>query len=224
MRAFLAAVYRIVRKDLLIESRTKGVTTTTSVFALLVVLTFAFSFVKTFREPAALGRGALWIAFVFGGTLGVTKAAAVEDRNAALDGLLVAPIDRSAVYLGKVTSTALFVFGVNVVTLGATMVLLGYDPTPRTALAVVGILAVAAVGFAAVGVVVATLTLRSGLDELALPLLLVPLVVPVLLAGVELTAALTTGGRTGSWFRLLCLYTGVLLLAGVATFEFVVEE
>jgi heme exporter protein B len=224
MRAFLAAVYRIVKKDLLIESRTKGVTTTTAVFALLVVLAFAFSFVKTFREPAVLGRGALWIAFVFGGTLGVTKAAAVEDRNAALDGLLVAPIDRSAVYLGKVTSTALFVFGVNVVTLGATMVLLGYTPTPRTALAVVGILAVAALGFAAVGVVVATLTLRSGLDELALPLLLVPLVVPVLLAGVELTAALTTGGPTGSWARLLSLYTGVLLLAGVATFEFVVEE
>jgi heme exporter protein B len=224
MSGFLAAIYRIVKKDLLIESRTKGVTTTTTVFALLIVLAFAFSFVKTFREPAVLGRGALWIAFVFGGTLGVTKAAAVEDRNAALDGLLVAPIDRSAVYLGKVTSTALFVFGVNVVTLGATMVLLGYAPTPRTALAVVGVLAVAAVGFAAVGVVVATLTLRSGLDELALPLLLVPLVVPVLLAGVELTAALTTGGRTGSWFRLLSLYTGVLLLAGVATFEYVVEE
>ncbi|AZH26369.1 heme exporter protein CcmB [Haloplanus aerogenes] len=224
MRAFLVAVFRIVRKDLRVESRTKGITTTTAVFALLVVLAFAFSFVKTFREPAVLGRGALWIAFVFGGTLGVTKAAAIEDRNAALDGLLVAPVDRSAVYLGKVTSTALFVFVVNVVTLGVTTVFLGYAPTPRTALAVVGILAIAAVGFAAVGVVVATLTYRSGLDELALPLLLVPLVVPVLLAGVELTAALTAGAPLGSWLRLLCLYTGVLLLAGVATFEFVVEE
>ncbi|AXG07747.1 cytochrome C biogenesis protein [Haloplanus rubicundus] len=223
MKTFLAAVFRIVKKDLRIESRTKGITTTMAMFALLVVLAFAFSFVKTFREPAVLGRGALWIAFVFGGTLGVTKAAAVEDRNAALDGLLVAPVDRSAVYLGKVTSTALFVFVVNVVTLGATTALLGYAPTPGTALAVVGVLAVAAVGFAAVGVVVATLTYRSGLDELALPLLLVPLVVPVLLAGVELTAALTAGARLGSWLRLLCLYTGVLLLAGVATFEFVVE-
>ncbi|MFB6103362.1 MAG: heme exporter protein CcmB [Haloplanus sp.] len=224
MTSFLTAVYLIARKDLLVESRTKSVTTTMAVFALLVVLAFAFSFVKTFRKPAVLGRGALWIAFVFGGTLGVTKTAAVEDRNAALDGLLVAPVDRSAVYLGKVTSTSLFVFAVNVLTLGATTVLLGYTPTPRTALALVGIIAVAALGFAAVGVVVATLTFRSGLDELALPLLLVPLVVPVLLAGVELTAALTTDSPTGSWFRLLCLYTGVLLLAGVATFEFVVEE
>ncbi|QGX94257.1 cytochrome C biogenesis protein [Haloplanus rallus] len=224
MRRFLATIYRIVRKDLLLESRTKSVTTTMAVFALLVVLAFAFSFVKTFRNPAVLGRGALWIAFVFGGTLGVTKTAALEDRNGALDGMLLAPVDRSAVYLGKVASTSLFVFAVNVVTLGATTVLLDYAPTPRTVVALVGVVAVAAVGFAAVGVVVATLTFRSGLDELALPLLLVPLVVPVLLAGVELTAALTTGARTGTWLRLLCLYSGVLLLAGLATFEFVVEE
>lgn len=224
MRAFLAAIYRIVRKDLLLESRTKSVTTTMAVFALLVVLAFAFSFVKTFRNPAVLGRGALWIAFVFGGTLGVTKTAALEDRNGALDGMLVAPVDRSAVYLGKVVSTSLFVFAVNVMTLGATTILLGYAPTLRTVAALIGVVAVAAVGFAAVGVVVATLTFRSGLDELALPLLLVPLVVPVLLAGVELTAALTAGARTGPWLRLLCLYSGVLLLAGLATFEFVVEE
>jgi len=224
MRAFLAAIYRIVRKDLLLESRTKSVTTTMAVFALLVVLAFAFSFVKTFRNPAVLGRGALWIAFVFGGTLGVTKTAALEDRNGALDGMLVAPVDRSAVYLGKVVSTSLFVFAVNALTLGATTILLGYAPTLRTVAALIGVVAVAAVGFAAVGVVVATLTFRSGLDELALPLLLVPLVVPVLLAGVELTAALTAGARTGTWLRLLCLYSGVLLLAGLATFEFVVEE
>jgi heme exporter protein B len=223
MTSFLAAVYHVVRKDLLLERRTKGITTTTTVFALLVVLAFAFSFAKTLRAEAALARGALWVAFVFGGTLGVTKAAAVEDRDAALDGLLVAPVDPAAVYLGKVTSTALFVFAVNAVTLGATTVFLGYAPTVGTALAVGGVLAVAAVGFAAVGVVVATLTFRSGLDELALPVLLVPLVVPVLLAGVELTAALATGAPLGAWLRLLCLYTGVLLLAGVATFDFVVE-
>lgn len=224
MRSFLAAVFRIVRKDLRIESRSRRVTTTMAMFALLIVLAFAFSFVKTFRNPAVLGRGALWIAFVFGGTLGVTKTATVEDDDAALDGILLAPVDRSAIYLGKVTSTSLFVFTVNVLTLGATAVLLGYAPTLRTALALFGVLAVAAVGFAAVGVVVATLTFRAGLDELALPLLLVPLVVPVLLAGVELTAALTAGAPTGSWLRLLVIYTAVLLLAGLATFDFVVEE
>ena len=223
MTPFLATVYHIVKKDLVVETRTKQVTTTAAVFGLLVVLAFAFSFVKSLENPQVVGRGALWIAFIFGGTLGVTKTTAVEERNAALDGLLLAPVDRSAVYLGKVASTSVFVFAVNLLTLGATMVFLGYAPTPQTVLSLVGILAVAAVGFSAVGVVVSILTFRSGLDQLVLPILLVPLVVPVLLSGVELTAALSTGAPTGSWLRLLCLYTGILLLAGLATFEYVVE-
>lgn len=224
MRGYLAAVSLVLRKDLLVEARTKQVTTTAVVFSLLVVLTFAFGFVKTFENPRIVGRGALWISFVFAGTLGVTKTAAIENRNAAFDGLLLAPVDRSAVYVGKVLSTALFVLSVDLVTLGATVVFLGYSPAPSTVPPLVGVLAVAAFGFSAVGVVVSMLTVRSNLDELALPVLLVPLVVPVLLAGVELTDALATGEPAGTWLRVLCAYAGILFLAGLATFEYVVEE
>jgi len=224
MRGFLAAVYEIVRKDLIVEARTKQVTTTAAVFALLVVLSFAFSFVRTLADPRLVGRGALWIAFVFAGTLGATKTVGVEAENGALDGLLLAPIDRSAIYVGKVLSTAAFVVAVDLVTLAAAIVFLGYAPGAETLVPLVGVLVVAAVGFAAVAVVVATLTHRSSLDELVLPVLLVPLVVPVLLAGVELTAAFGSGRPTGAWLRLLVAYAGVLFLAGVGTFDFVVEE
>lgn len=224
MRQYLTAVYLLLRKDFLVETRTKQVTTTAAVFALLVVLAFAFGFVKTLADPRIVGRGALWIAFVFAGTLGVTKATAVERQNAAFDGLLLAPVDRSAVYVGKVLSTTVFVLLVDLVTLGATVVFLGYEPALPTVAPIVGVLAVAALGFSAVGVVVSTLTFRSSLGELALPVLLVPLVVPVLLAGVELTDAFATGEPTATWLQVLCSYTGILLLAGLATFEFVVEE
>ncbi len=224
MSGFLRAVYHVVRKDLLVEARTKQVTTTAAVFALLVVLTFAFSFVKTFADPQLVGRGALWIAFVFAGTLGATKTVGVEAENGALDGLLLAPIDRSAIYVGKVCSTALFVVAVDFVTLGASIVFLGYAPGPGTLVPLAGLLVVAAVGFAAVAVVVSTLTHRSALDELVLPVLLVPLVVPLLLAGVESSDALAAGRPTGAWLRLLVGYSGVLLLAGLATFDYVVEE
>lgn len=223
MMAFLRAVYAVVRKDLRVEQRTKQVTTTVAVFALLVVLAFAFSFVQSFQSAALLGRGALWIAFVFAGTFGVTKTIELEDRNGALDGLLLAPIDRTAIYLGKVLSSTLFIFAVSLVTLGAAVVFLGYAPNPTTAAALVGVLFVAGIGFSAVGVVVSILTFRSGLDELALPVLLVPLVVPILLAGVELAAGLSSGAPLSGWLRLLGLYTGIVLLAGVATFEYVVE-
>ncbi|EMA46878.1 ABC-type transport system permease protein 1 (heme exporter protein B) [Halococcus morrhuae DSM 1307] len=149
---------------------------------------------------------------------------AVEDENDALTGLLLAPVDRSAVYIGKVLSTTMFVLAVDLVTLGAAVVLLGYPIAATMVLPLVGVLAVAAFGFSAVGVVVATLTVRSGLGQLAIPILLVPLVVPVLLSGVELTAALASGAPTGGWLRVLAAYAGILFLAGLATFEFVVEE
>lgn len=224
MSDFLSAIYHVVRKDLIIEIRTKQVTTTATVFSLLVVLTFAFSFVQTFANPRIVGRSALWIAFVFAGTLGVTKTVGIEARNAALDGLLLAPVDRSAIYVGKVLSTAFFVIIVDVVTLAAAVVFLGYAPTPTTLVSLVGVLVVAAFGFAAVAVVVSTLTHRSTLDELVLPVLLVPLVVPVLLAGVEITDALSSGRPTTTWLQLLCSYTGILFLAGIAVFDYVVEE
>jgi len=223
MTGFLSAVYNVVRKDLLVEARTKQVTTTATVFALLVVLAFAFSFVKTFADPRLVGRGALWIAFVFAGTLGATKTVGMEADNAAIDGLLLAPIDRSAIYVGKVLSTAVFVVGVDLVTLAASIVFLGYAPAPDIVLPLVGVLVVAAVGFSAVGVIVSTLTHQSALDELVLPVLLVPLVVPILLAGVELSDALASGRPTGTWLRLLGAYSGVVFLAGIATFDYVVE-
>ena len=224
VKGFLAATYHIVRKDLVAELRTRQLTTTATVFGLLVVLTFAFSFVKTFADPQIVGRGALWIAFVFAGTVGVSETIATEDENDALTGLLIAPVDRSAVYIGKVLSTTLFVLAVDLVTLGAAVVLLDYPVAPAMVFPLVGVLAVAAFGFSAVGVVIATLTVRSGLGQLAIPVLLVPLVVPVLLSGVELTTALASGAPTGGWLRVLAAYAGILFLAGLATFEFVVEE
>ncbi|WP_154019964.1 heme exporter protein CcmB [Halococcus sediminicola] len=224
VKGFLAATYHVIRKDIVAELRTRQLTTTATVFGLLVVLTFAFSFVKTFADPRIVGRGALWIAFVFAGTVGVSETMAIEDENDALTGLLLAPVDRSAVYIGKVLSTTMFVLAVDLVTLGAAVVLLGYPIAAEMLLPLIGVLAVAAFGFSAVGVVVATLTVRSGLGQLAIPILLVPLVVPVLLSGVELTAALASGAPTGGWLRVLAAYAGILFLAGLATFEFVVEE
>lgn len=224
MRRSLAAIYHIVKKDTVAELRTKQLTTTATVFALLIVLTFAFSFAKTSEDPRIVGRGALWIAFVFAGTVGVSEIMAVEDQNDALTGLLLAPVDRSVIYIGKVVSTTLFMLVVNLMTLCAAVVFLDYPLLPSMVLPLIGVLAVAAFGFAAVGVVVSTLTVRSGLDQLAVPVLLVPLVVPVLLSGVELTNALATGTPTGGWLRVLATYAGILFLAGLSTFEFIVEE
>jgi heme exporter protein B len=220
---FLRAVARIAGKDLLLELRTKRVLTMSAVFALLVIVTFAFSFVRTGASPATVGRGGLWIAFVFAGTVGVMQSAAVEERDAALEGLMLAPVDRSSIYLGKVLSNTVFVAAVTLATLGFSVVFLGYPLAVADVGALAAVVLLASLGFSAAGVVLAVLASRSSVRELLVPILLVPVVVPVLLAGVELTRATATGEPVGSWVQLLVVYDGILLLAGVATFGYVIE-
>ncbi|ELY64008.1 heme exporter protein CcmB [Natronococcus jeotgali] len=216
-------VLEVTRKDLLIELRSKHVLNTAVVFALLVVVIFAFSFARSFTDVGVVGSGALWIAFVFAGTFGVSQSAATEVEYAGLDGLLLVPVDRSAIYVGKVVSNTVFTTGVAFVTLCCTVVFLGFSVALETVPVLLVVFLLAAFGFTSTGVLIATITARARLRELLLPLLLVPLVVPVLLAGVELTRMLTEGHLSWQWFQLLLVYDGLLFLTGVATFEYVVE-
>ncbi|EFW90915.1 ABC-type transport system permease protein 1 (heme exporter protein B) [Haladaptatus paucihalophilus DX253] len=223
MRAFLRVAAEVVRKDLLVEARSKRVLNTAVVFSLLVVVVFAFGFAQTFVNLDTIGSGALWVSFVFAGTFGVIQSAVSEEQDAALDGLLLAPVDRSAIYVGKVVSSTAFVAGVELLTVGFVVVFLDYSPPVAAVPALVGIVVAASFGFSAAGVVLSLLTVKSQLRELLLPMLLVPLVIPVLLAGVSLTRGLTTGESLRSWVVLLLAYDGILFLAGFVTFEYVVE-
>ncbi|ODR83198.1 cytochrome C biogenesis protein [Haladaptatus sp. W1] len=223
MRAFLRVAAEVVRKDLLVEARSKRVLNTAVVFSLLVVVVFAFGFAQTFVDLDTIGSGALWVSFVFAGTFGVIQSAVSEEQDAALDGLLLAPVDRSAIYVGKVVSSTAFVAGVELLTVGFVVVFLDYSPPVAAVPALVGIVVAASFGFSAAGVVLSLLTVKSQLRELLLPMLLVPLVIPVLLAGVSLTRGLTTGESLRSWVVLLLAYDGILFLAGFVTFEYVVE-
>ncbi|WP_423745679.1 heme exporter protein CcmB (plasmid) [Haladaptatus sp. SPP-AMP-3] len=223
MRAFLRVAAEVVRKDLLVEARSKRVLNTAVVFSLLVVVVFAFGFAQTFVDLDTIGSGALWVSFVFAGTFGVIQSAVSEEQDAALDGLLLAPVDRSAIYVGKVVSSTAFVAGVELLTVGFVVVFLDYSPPVAAVPALVGIVVAASFGFSAAGVILSLLTVKSQLRELLLPMLLVPLVIPVLLAGVSLTRGLTTGESPRSWVVLLLAYDGILFLAGFVTFEYVVE-
>ncbi|SDD09338.1 heme exporter protein CcmB [Natrinema hispanicum] len=222
--SYWRTVLEVARKDLRIELRSKQVLNTAAVFALLVVIIFAFSFARTFANIDVVASGALWVAFVFAGTFSVSQSVAVEEADAGLDSLLLVPVDRSAIYVGKVVSNTAFTAAVAVITLGCIVVFLDFTVLPGTTPLLLLVIALAAFGFAATGVLIATITARARLSDLLLPLLLVPLVIPVLLAGVELTRAISEGLPLWRWFRLLLAYDGVLFLIGVALFEYVVER
>lgn len=220
---YLRVVLAVTRKDLLVERRSKRRLSGATVLALLIVAVFSFVFVRRVENQAAIGRGGLWIALVFAAMLGLTRGLAVEETNAAIEGLMLAPVDRSAIFLGKVASSVVFVTVVGWIDLAAVVVFLN-SPFPLSVVtSLLVVFPLAALGFSAVGVLLTMVTLHSQLREAVLPVLLVPLVIPVILAGIELTQPAATPRSTG-WFRILLVYDGLVLISGWMSFEFVLEE
>jgi heme exporter protein B len=223
MARYLRVVAEIARKDLLLAVRSKRRLNGAAVLALLVVVVFSFVFVRRVEDTTVVAQGALWVALVFAATLSLSRGTATEQRNAAIEGLLLAPVDRSAVYLGKVCSSTVFVTVVGWVTLGAVTVFLDAAFEAGTLARLVVVFPLAAVGVSAAGVLVTTLTLRSGVEESMLPVLLVPLLVPVVLAGTELTG-LTGPLWSSGWLRILAVYDALVLVVGWVGYEFVVAD
>ncbi|SFC34548.1 heme exporter protein B [Halobiforma haloterrestris] len=221
---YLRVVYTIARKDLLVESRSKQTTNAAFVFALLIIVVFSFVFGEEVGSRDVLARGALWLAVVFGGAVGMSHAVALEGKNEAIAGLLLAPVDRSAIYLGKVASSTVFITGIGLLSLGFVVVFLDYAFDMATLTTVLLVVPLAALGFSAVGVLLSILMLHSQLQESLLPVLLVPLVIPTILSGTALTAPGLSEGMTSAWFRILVTYDLLVLLAGWMTFEYIVEE
>ncbi|ARS90955.1 heme exporter protein CcmB [Natrarchaeobaculum aegyptiacum] len=224
IRGYLRVVYEVARKDLLVESRSKQTLNAAVVFAALIVVVFSFVFGEVVGDREVLARGALWLAVIFGGAVGMSHAVALEGRNDAIAGLLLAPVDRSAIYLGKVVSSVVLVVGIGVLSLGFVVVFLDYSFEGGTLWTVMAVIVLAAIGFSAVGVLLSILMLHSQLQESLLPVLLVPLVVPIVLAGTELTRPGLPPGDEIAWFTILGSYDLLMLIAGWMTFEFVVEE
>jgi heme exporter protein B len=222
--SYLRVVYEVARKDVLVEARQKRTLNAAVIFSLLIVVVFSFVFGEQVADRAVLARGALWLAVVFGGAVGMSHTVALEGQNDAMDGLLLAPVDRSAVYLGKVLSSTVFIGGISLLSVGFVVVFLDYSFGAGTLGRVLAVVGLVALGFSAVGVLLSILMLHSGLQESLLPVLLVPLVIPLLLAGTELTRPTLAAADATIWRRLLLVYDGLVLLVGWTTFEYVVEE
>jgi heme exporter protein B len=220
---YLRVVYEVARKDLLVESRQKRTLNGAFVFSLLVIVVFSFVFGEAVADRAVLARGGLWLAVVLGGAVGMSHTVAIEGRNNAIGGLLLAPVDRSAVYLGKVASSTVFISSVSLLSLLFVVIFLDFSFAVGTLGRLLVVVGLVAVGFSAVGVLLSMLTLQSDLQESLLPVLLIPLVIPLLLAGTELTQPALPSDTARTWFQLLVVYDLLVVLVGWMTFEYVVE-
>ena len=223
MPPFVAVVAALLWKDLLAESRTRDVVAAGVTFALLVLVIFNFAVDLRPDNVASIGPGILWITITFAGVLAVGRSFAAERDRGTLEGLLLAPIDPSAIYIAKTLSNVLSVALIELVILPAFLVLFNVAVAWREIVAVVFL---GTLGLAGVGTLVSAMAASTRARELLLPILLLPLQVPVVIASVKATglAMGATSDQAAPWIQLLVGFDVVLVAASILVFEYVVEE
>jgi len=228
MTGFARAVWIITRKDLLVEARTREILFTTIFFALACVLVFAFGFVREGRPVSDAAAGILWIAIAFSGTLALGRAFERERQGETLRALLIAPVDRPALYVGKLVGILILLAAVEVIVVPL-VALMFQAALFDHLLLMVGLLAAGTLGFAAVGTLFAAMLVRARSRDVMLPVLLYPITVPVIIAGVRGTAALLqteAGGEPMArlWLAMLVFFDVVFITLALWTFEPVMTE
>ncbi|MGE0353315.1 MAG: heme exporter protein CcmB [Gemmatimonadales bacterium] len=222
----LRVVLAIAGKDLRLELRTKTALLSATMFAALVLMVFNFARDPTIVSPTEMAPSVLWVTFAFGAVVTLNRAFNVERENAAFDGLRLAPAPRGAIYLGKLLANLVFVWLVEAVTLPLFVLFFNVDLSGAWT-GIVGVTVLATIGFVAVGTVFSAMVVRTRFAELMLPVLLLPFMVPPLIAATQATTRLL-GGRPLSellgWLRLLALYDLVFIAVCSLTFSAVVDE
>jgi heme exporter protein B len=225
MPEFARRAWAVLWKDLVVERRAKEGANALGFFAILLLFLFYLALGPDRERIQAALAGLFWLAFLLAGVLGLGRSFALEREKDCLDALVLAPGDKGGLYLGKVAGTTALMLAMEVVFILATGVLYNLDlwaAVPRLLL----VAFFGTVGFAAVGTLFAAMTAQLRAREVLLPVFLLPLVVPVLLAAVRLTEAALAGepwSGAAAWWQLLVGFDVVFVVAGMLTFEFVLE-
>ncbi len=216
----------IARKDALAELRGRHATVSTLFFAAVVLLLFGFALGPDSARLAAAAPGLLWLAIVFAGILAVNRLHLLETDDGALEHLALYPIPRRSIYAGKAIGGFIVMLVLGVVVLGTVGVLFAVDIIaawlPLLVTVVLG-----AAGIAAVGTFYAGVTVRLRAREVMLPLLMLPVLAPLLLGAVKATGAALAGdpfGELGAWLQLLVAFDVIMVVAGAATYGYLLED
>ena len=223
----IASARAILRKDLLIEWRTKESVPAMTLFTVTVYVLFHFGLDRDTLE-GSLASGVLWVTLLLAAVIGVSRLFAAEREQGGIDGLLLAPVDRTSLFLSKAAALFLFLTAVEIVAVPAFALLL-LGPGLGTALPeLLAILALGNLGLAAVGALVAALAAETRAREVIVPLLLLPLLVPLLISCAQATEPFLRqdGGPEdlARWLGVLTLYDVVFVLLSVAVFDYLLED
>ena len=227
MTDFARVAWLVVRKDIAVEVRSWELVSTTVFFAVSCVLVFAFAFVEEGRVVANVSAGILWIAIAFAGTLALARTFERERQTETLRALLLAPADRPALYLGKLIGI-LMLMGITELILVPLVWLFFQAPVGASPVLLVSLLAAGTIGYAAVGTLFAAMLVRARSRDVMLPILLYPVTIPVIIAGVRGTAALFQATPevpiAQFWLGLLVFFDVVFVILALWTFEPLMTE
>jgi len=222
----LSAALLIARKDLAIEFRTRTAFLSSLVFAVLALSIFYFTWDESVVSPADRAPGVLWVVLAFSALLGLQRAFALEEHDRGIDALLIAPIDRQSIYLGKAFGNLIFLCAVQAIAIPALAVFynLRFDVT---LLIISAIVLLAMIGIVAIGTLFSAMAVNTRLAELLLPMLSLPFFVPVLMDAAQATTRVMAGrplAEAWPWLRLLIAFDLVFIVACAIAFPFTLEE
>lgn len=224
MSEFLRPIWVLLWKDILLEVRSRDLVVSILVFGLLVVVVFNFALNVTPQQVTRLAPGILWVAFAFAGTLAMNRAFVREREQGGLDGLLLSPVSRDAIFLGKASASFLFMLLVEVALLPVFAVLLNFSAWSFT---LIFTIVLATLGFALVGTLFSAIAVQTRSREIMLPVLFFPVVLPVLIGAVE-ASTLAIGGESivglKRWLPLIGVFDALFLVICPWAFSIVSEE
>ncbi len=217
----------VLRKDLLLEVRSGQSTVALGALSLLVLVVLVFAFdPRGGPQGASSAAGALWVALVFSGMLGATRAVAAEHENGCIRALLISPLDRAVLYAAKLAASFIFMAVAEAASIILMVLFFNLEFDTRLARLLPAVL-LGALGFAALATLLAAISSRLRAGDLVLPLLAVPMFVPALIAGVKASAAVLGGAPISEamvWLKVLAAFDVLFVAAGYMLFEYVAGE
>lgn len=224
MTGFWSVVATMMWKDVLTELRAKEVVTAVLTFAILTLVILNFAVNKETQFTPIVAPGVLWVSFTFAGVLGLTRTFALEKDRGNLEGLLLTPTGRDALFVGKMLGGLTFMLAAEAVLLPFFAVL--FDVSPFQPMLLLVIL-LATLGFVAVGTLFSAIAVNTRSREIMLPMLFLPIVVPVVIGAVAATSGVLEGrswGEIARWVQLIAVFDVLALLFSAFAFEHVIQE
>ncbi len=224
MRGYLRAVWAVVWKDLTAEMRSKEVISAMLIFSLLVIFIFNFALELVPRTRVEVTSGVLWVTIVFAGTLGLNRSMAIEKDRGCLDGLLLAPVDRSAIFFGKAIGNFIFMVIVEAIVMFAFGILYNVNLFLPGLLLVIFL---GSIGYVIVGTLLSSMAVQTRTRDVMLPILLFPVVLPLLITAVRATNGFLDGiplNEIMSQINIMIVFDVIYFALALMLFDFIVEE